>query len=308
MENKLSINVCVCTYLRAKHLAACLQSLIDQDPPENASYDITIIDNDSNRSAEAVVSDFQSLDRVPINYFCEENRGIPFARNRALDESVKLNYDYIAFIDDDEQASKDWLVTLYMHLKLYYTEAVVYGYVEHKFPDVVPKHIDKEFYLKEIHPTGTSLKTCATNNVLFPTAILRKFNLRFDTSVPLAGGTDTKFFFEANQQGVPIYKCAEAIVCETVFPSRLKISWLLHRKYRLGITTAWLQMKEGCPKFRLTTNALKKILSHSTKGSLRYICFNPVKKNKHFLKAATNLGILAGVMGLETNSYAKIDS
>ncbi len=307
MRNDQNINVCICTYLRPQHLKSCLFSLINQNPLKKTSYSITVIDNDENKSAEPVVNDLEVQSKVPIYYACEKERGIPFARNRALDESVKLNFDYIAFIDDDEQASRDWLGTLYQYLRSYSSDVVIHGRVIHQFPENTPDYMRYSYYMKKERKTGKKLDTCATNNVIFPTTIVREHKVCFDTSEPHAGGTDTIFFFEVNRKGIPIYECAEAVVYETVFPSRLKMSWLLRRKYRSGITTTWRRIKEGNIKPVLTVKALCKISFHTLGGCFNSVCFNSKDRNKHFLKAAKYTGVLAGIIGMKVDSYRNID-
>ena len=293
--------------MRSKDLAECLTSLIKQTAPSGATYFITVIDNDKSRSAKSVVSNFQIQSKVPIHYACEENRGIPFARNRALAESQRLGADYIAFIDDDEQASCDWLSVLYSYLLSYSKPVVIHGRVIPKFPEDTSKHMRELFYTRKDRPSGTRLQTCATNNVIFSTNIPRKLNLRFDTSVPLAGGTDTKFFFEANQRGVPIYECAEAVVYETVFQSRLNLVWIMRRKYRAGTTTAWRLLQGGNSKLMTASKALFSSNLHFILGIIFTISFQRALRNKQMLKTARSLGILIGTLGVKVNSYAKVD-
>jgi succinoglycan biosynthesis protein ExoM len=282
-------------------------SLINQTAPKTTTYFITVIDNDKTQSAKPVVDNFKTLSKVPIHYVCEENRGIPFARNRALDESLKLGADYIAFVDDDEQAFCDWLSTLYTYLCSYSDCVVIHGRVIPKFPEDTPQQMREIFYTKKERLTGARLQACATNNVIFSTDILRKFNLYFDSSAPFAGGTDTKFFFEVNQRGVPIYECAEAVVYEAVFPSRLKMSWIMHRKYRSGVTTAWIRLRIGVPKLDLVLNSIGSTFLHLTLSVFFAIFFQRTLRNKQLLKTARSLGVLTGIFSIKVNSYANVD-
>lgn len=307
MENKPDINVCVCTYLRVQCLRQCLESLIDQKFSKAINYSITVIDNDKDQSAKSVVGHFQTQNKVPVYYFCEVNRGIPFARNRALDESVKLGANCIAFIDDDEQACPDWLSSLYTCLCSYSEPVIIHGRVIPKFPDGTSKHMRELFYTKKDRPTGTRLQTCATDNVILPTSIISKFNLSFDVSTPLAGGTDTKFFFETNKRGVAIYQCSQAIAYETIFQSRLKVGWLIHRKFRAGITMTWLRLQTGKSKFGLFLKSFEGIFLHLILGFIYIFCFSPLRRDREFLKAAKYFGLLAGAAGIVVNSYKTID-
>lgn len=307
MGKEFEINVCICTYLRSKYLEECLESLLDQMSPPKTIFSITVIDNDINQSAKSLVSHFQVQNKVTIHYFCEKSRGIPFARNRALDESLKLGVDYIAFIDDDERASSDWLSTLCACLYSYPNPVVIHGRVVPEFPEGTSKHMCDLLFTKKNRQTGTQLQTCATDNVIFPSLVVSKFGLYFDTSNPLSGGTDTKFFLEVNERGIPIYECAEAIVFETVFSSRLKLSWIMSRKYRSGITTAWRRSKEGHSRTILALKTSIDILLRTFLIPIFTLFLLRVPRNKQLLKFARSTGILAGIFGHKVNSYAKVD-
>ena len=171
MKEKPKVNICVCTYLRLNTLEECLASLVDQSNLNDFTYSITVIDNDSNQSAKAIVSRFQRQCKVAVLYFCETNRGIPFARNRALDESLQLGSDYIVFIDDDEAASRDWLSALCANVCSYAAPVIIHGQVIAKFPENTPQYMRDLYRTKKKRSTGTRLKTCATDNVIFPVEI-----------------------------------------------------------------------------------------------------------------------------------------
>jgi succinoglycan biosynthesis protein ExoM len=302
------INICICTYRRNKHLASCIKSLCDQVCPNDIRISISVIDNDVQQSAEPIIQESRNISPFILHYFCEPRRGIPLARNRALVESLKMHADWIAFIDDDEQAEKNWIHQLYSYICQHSEKTVVHGRVIPVFPPDTPKHIKELCSPNKIRPTGTPKTACATDNVLFPVSLVEPLGLRFDESSPLAGGTDTIFFTQASNNGFQIFECAEAIVYETVFAERLKMKWLLKRKYRSGITTSWRKQNAGRSSISLIFSSLFKILMHCIVSSLLAVMNLKLQRNKQLLKSARETGILAGTLGLRVNSYAKIES
>ena len=68
-----------------------------------------VVDNDADESSRAVVTAAKLP--WPVVYVVEPERGIPFARNRAVREAA--DSDFVVFIDDDEipepgMAARSW--------------------------------------------------------------------------------------------------------------------------------------------------------------------------------------------------------
>ncbi len=104
------INLAICTCKRAQLLKECLDSVAQAHVPVGTTLVVTIIDNDAEQSARALVESMASGFPVSLEYIAEPRRGIPCARNRAIAEAHRLNSDYLVFIDDDEWVMPDWLV------------------------------------------------------------------------------------------------------------------------------------------------------------------------------------------------------
>src|SRR5690349_10462023 len=104
------ISVCVCTYKRPYYLAFLLTRLAAQDTGGVFTYSIVVIDNDHTRSAEPVVAAFAHESRIDITYLVEPRQNIALARNMAVHNA---RGEFLAFIDDDEFPSQEWLRTLF---------------------------------------------------------------------------------------------------------------------------------------------------------------------------------------------------
>ncbi|HVL02426.1 MAG TPA: glycosyltransferase, partial [Dongiaceae bacterium] len=262
-----SINICICTCKRDKLLVQCLESVGRVEVPQGLHVTVTVVDNDGDRSAEGAVRALTERFPFPLRYVSEPRRGIPLARNRALDETYQLGSDFLAFIDDDEWVRTDWLLRLYEYEQAQGGNIIVSGEVIPELPADTPPEIRGVYKIKT-RRTGERIESCATNNVLVPVSMIRNWGLRFDESNPLAGGTDTIFFHEAVLRGAEIRKCAEALVHEAIPASRANLKWLAKRKYRAGITDAWSKQRKGRPRLVILLAAALRVLSALIRSGL----------------------------------------
>src|SRR5712664_2193634 len=166
MTNEVKhITVCICTHKRPELLKKLLQELADQDTGGLFTYSIVIVDNDRLQSAEVAVADFATKSKVGIKYCMEPRQNIALARNRTIENA---SGDFVAFIDDDEFPTKQWLLSLF-HICDKSSAAGVLGPVLPYFDDGVPQWIVKgKFYDRPQHRTGTVLnwQQTRTGNVL----------------------------------------------------------------------------------------------------------------------------------------------
>jgi succinoglycan biosynthesis protein ExoM len=110
-EAKLSVVVAVLTYKRPDTLGKLLAEYEAMARRANARISLLVVDNDESGSAAQVVDTWRSR-AGDISYVIEKRRGIPVARNRAIDEALAQKADALCFIDDDEYPDKQWIVNL----------------------------------------------------------------------------------------------------------------------------------------------------------------------------------------------------
>src|SRR6516165_7427740 len=185
------ISVCICTYRRPQLLRRLLDSLRDQETDGLFTYSITVADNDSLGSAEAVVSKFASCSQISVRYCVEPQRSVSLTRNKAIENA---SGDFIAFIDDDEFPTRGWLLTLFDTLNKYQMDGVL-GPVKRHFDEAPPEWLLKgNFYKRVVYPTGTTLdrEEGRTGNVLLKRQL---FNGQAQPFKPeLRVGEDKDFF------------------------------------------------------------------------------------------------------------------
>ena len=228
------ISVCVCTYKRPAPLRRLLETLEHQETGGRFTYSIVVADNDSSQSAKAVVSDFAATSSTPIRYCLQPRRNIALTRNTAIENA---HGEFIAFIDDDEFATRRWLLTLFEACNRYAADGVL-GPVKPHFDEEPPKWISKgKFFDRPTHRTGQLLdwSQTRTGNVLLKRQLFAGESQPFRPE--FLSGEDQDFFRKMMNNGRTFVWCNEAVVYEVVPPVRWKRGFLVRRALHRGAFT-----------------------------------------------------------------------
>jgi succinoglycan biosynthesis protein ExoM len=134
-----NVSVCICTFKRAALLRGLLDQLEAQRTDDLFSFDVVIADNDLARSAESTVQAFAARTSLRVTYCVEPEPNIARARNAAVANSTG---ELIAFIDDDELPTNEWLYWLFQAW-IRYRAAGVLGPVMARFQQEPPDWVSK---------------------------------------------------------------------------------------------------------------------------------------------------------------------
>ena len=93
-----TLTVSICTFNRAERLPKLIAALRQQECP--IPFNILVVDNNSSDHTRLELSKLELEEGAPLRFVTETQPGIPYARNRALEEC--LDVDYLLFMDDDE--------------------------------------------------------------------------------------------------------------------------------------------------------------------------------------------------------------
>src|SRR6185369_10946184 len=98
------ISVVICTYNRPELLRLALTSLLRQSP-ENLTYEVVVVDNNSTPETRAVVDEIAQSD-ARVRYVRETRQGNAYARNTGVAEA---RAPIVAFLDDDVTVRDHWV-------------------------------------------------------------------------------------------------------------------------------------------------------------------------------------------------------
>jgi GT2 family glycosyltransferase len=226
------VAVCVATYARPDGLARLLDGLAALR--SDALVRVVVVDNDAagpqRHACEARANSFA----LGLRYEVEPQRGITYARNRAV-AVAGTDIDFIAMLDDDEVPEPGWLAAL-LRVQAEYDADIVAGPVIPYFPTDPSEWVRQgKFFDRPRYQTGHTLPHAHTHNVLARRAVFETTG-RFDDRFALTGGEDLQFFRRARSLGARIVWADDASVEEWVPASRTNLGWLLRRAYRSGST------------------------------------------------------------------------
>lgn len=292
----VTISICVCTFRRPRLLEKALESIVRLKAGDFLT-EIVVVDNDEEQSAKAIVHRF-SMDGLPISYATEPKRNIALARNRSVHEA---RGEYIAFLDDDEEAHPEWLLNLYRECRAPDVDGV-FGPVIPKFDPQPPKWIaEGGFFERPRLSTGQDVPwyRARTGNGLIKRMSLVKHPGPFDESFGLTGGEDTDLFKRMIASGAKFVSVDDAPVYEHVGPSRAHAGYLISRWYRIGMILARFELSERSGHGRLWY-VCDEVYSIVTKGFLGLLLL-PTSKAKSLrmgiLPASRAAGKLTYVFG-----------
>ena len=227
----ITVDLCVATFKRPALLGQLLESIARMSPVDNVSVRLIIIDNDVEQTGFPAVQQFQREYSVPVLYEVEPQRGISFARNRAIS---LVTGEFFGFLDDDEWVCEGWLRSAFETITIYDFDAV-FGPVISRLPPEAPAWATKHpSFLRPRHETGKRVSIGATGNVLLRTRALGHPRILFCNDYALTGGGDTEFFSRMCSNGKSLGWCDEAEVYEEVPLQRLRLRWVFSRAYRSG--------------------------------------------------------------------------
>jgi succinoglycan biosynthesis protein ExoM len=231
----VDISICLCTFNRADQLRNALNSLFAQRTEGVFTFEIIIVDDGSTDATPDVVDNARTLSPVPIRYVQQTNSGIATARNRSVKEATGA---WVAFFDDDQVASTEWLLRLFCVAMKTGAECVggpcllmVPEGSKIQPVDTVRKLLGENpfmmnapTYFSRLHPVRKTAAIPGTGNALVKKDVfLRLGGFQED----LHYGEDFEFFHKVARSGVKMDIAPDAVIHQVIPASRLQLSYLL---------------------------------------------------------------------------------
>lgn len=245
----LRVSVIIPTFRRADGLGRALASVTAQEVVPGTAVDIIVCDNSPEASAREQVIAFGATSPLTVTFVHEPNPGVANARNRAV---AACFADFIAFLDDDEEAPADWLKQLLITQKTYDAD-VVFGPVTARLPNPETGRAKSRFdgYFNAFFSRyGAAHDEQLATYYGCGNSLIRR--LRMPAVQPFSvvqndmGGEDDQLFNGLMKQGAVMAWAAHAPVFEDVPARRATLDYTLRRAFAYGqgpSWTAWLNKK-----------------------------------------------------------------
>ncbi len=274
--DKKRIAIGICTYKRNALLENALNHITKLVSPQNVILEVIISDNNPDKIAESVFFQLASSYPFKLHYLHEAKKGIAAARNRVLNGAININANYVAFLDDDEFPSENWIVELYQTMLDFKADGATGATV----PFVEGAEISMPSYLKH-RKNGSIRKVCITNNVLFNLDIVTKSNIWFDDSFGSMTGEDIDFFYRATQNGYKFVWNNKVTMFDIIQEERLTLEWKMRRIFNDGYLKSFMAKKRKKNLYLFYLKILFNLLIFTLLGLVIYAIFR--KNNRAVL-------------------------
>ena len=299
----MKISVLVCTYNRAERLRRMLKSLREAMVPDDSSWEVILVDNNSDDDTRFVFEEFQKHYESRIRYVFEEKRGISHARNRGIKEA---RGEIIAFTDDDVIVDKYWIQNIEKAFKENDNVACVGGKILPIWEVSQPKWLKPNLYnYLGLLDYGNSVTYLDSPNIwganfAVKSEMFKKYG-RFDSNLgriprKLYSGEETEFLQRLQNAKEIILYHPLSIIYHCV--SADKISKRYFRKWRFDegeLQGILMKDMKYFNLFNIQSLTNKKMLRDIIASVLRIVCFSR-NKFEHELRICFILGFLSGRM------------
>ncbi|WP_320202953.1 glycosyltransferase [Agrobacterium rosae] len=301
----VTVDIGICTYRRPA-VVATLKSLFELDIPEGTTVRLIVADNDAEPSAKASIDNLRETSPFEITYVHCPKSNISIARNACLSTSQA---DYLAYIDDDETAPREWLSELLQTAQTTGAETVL-GPVTAIYKSNVPTWMRKgDFHSTFPVWVKGEIITGYTCNTLLRMSAPAVAGRRFALSLGQSGGEDTHFFSHMHAAGGRIAYAEKAVLSEPVPDTRASFKWLAKRRFRSGQTHGRL-LAEKKPGFRRVAQvAVAAAKAAACAGMALLAIFDPVRRTRQLLRVALHCGSVSGAVGVkEIRQYGTVEA
>ena len=306
----MKISVCVCTCDRPELLEKLLGSLRNIELGDLAGeVELVIVDNNPTGAVRAVCTRVAEVLPVELHLVEEPERGISFARNRAVAEALARGADFVAFIDDDDIPEPDWLHRLVQ--KQRETQAEIVGGVwrgvfDAQTPDWLrTAPLFHEPITDRLNSYGMP-RGMGTFNVLLSRGVLERFAAQgpvFAPELSFTGGGDRDLFIRAKKAGASFALAERSVINRGFVDQRLTARGVLTRAFRYGCTTTQMARRHRTPAQvrRRSFKALYKLLAGLLK--LPPSVFSKARLIRNLFHVSKEIGVLYTYAGREFIYY-----
>ncbi|WP_425998132.1 glycosyltransferase [Caulobacter sp. DWR1-3-2b1] len=284
------VDVCICTF----HRPEVIETLRSVAAQTRLPSRVIVVDNAEEPEAAGRVSAEAALLGLTVVYIHAPARNISLARNAALNAA---RAPWLAFIDDDQFASPNWLSALLDRAADGDVDAVL-GPVDAIYDPAAPVWLRRlnSHSTRPVFVGGKILKGYA-GNVLLKRSTLEATDLSFDLALGRTGGEDDRFFLQMTGRGGRIGFAPNAVVYEPVPEARTRWGWLLKRNFRSGQTHGAHLAQGGSRGQRLRHGLVAATKALACAGCALASFPDPARRAGWVLRGAMHLGAASRLAG-----------
>ncbi|MEM9215931.1 MAG: hormogonium polysaccharide biosynthesis glycosyltransferase HpsE [Cyanobacteria bacterium P01_F01_bin.150] len=244
----LDFTVAIPVYNGADRIHRVIERLRSQINVEHLSWEILVIDNNSNDHLKETIHELQANwnHPAPLHYIFEPQQGLTFARACAV-EIAKGKY--VGFLDDDNLAHGTWLSSAHQFGENHPTVGAYGGKIHAELTAVPPPgwHGVKSFLA--VRTLGNQPKSFNPRHLQLPPGaglVIRK--KAWLESVPKQvvrvsrGGDDYQISLYMHNQGWGIWYNPEMVIDHHIPEWRMSTEYIASQAYLYGSCTCELQM------------------------------------------------------------------
>lgn len=227
------VSLVIPTQRRLDGLAVAARSTFSQQDIDFADLELIVVDNDQTPSAQPLTQLLAAEAPFPVVYVHEPEPGVANARNAALE---RAGGDFIAFLDDDEEAPAGWLAAL-LAAQVRFDADVVFGPVRGRAPQGVQRHrsyLERFFSREGPAAAGVLDHYYGCGDSLIRRAALPDPKRPFSPIRNHIGGEDDLLFGQMREAGAVFAWEPAAWVWEDPVPSRLTLRYTIPRAFAYG--------------------------------------------------------------------------
>ena len=306
------ISAIICTHNREQYLGAAIDSLLQQTL---VHYEVIVVDNASTDDTAAVVK--ARLHHPNVQYIYEPELGLSVARNTGA-RAAKA--DIIAYLDDDAEASEQWLASLLDIFKSNPKVAIAGGKVTliwppgARAPNWLSNDLSSGLGLYDLGNQITYIEHPSLTPRGLNYALRKTFLQEVGGFDPNLGRVGTNLLSNEEQQmtrfaldrGWQVAYVPEALAAHNVAPARMKPGWFLSRSWWQGISESYREQASGTTGLWQIRGGGERLLRGLYK-TLKYIR-QPDQRFENFAYAYGQIAYLGSVISHLMRRQLKLHS
>jgi succinoglycan biosynthesis protein ExoM len=232
MTEAPTVSIIIPTQRRLEPLMLAMLSALDQVGVDER-LELVVVDNDAVASARELVNNLACGAAFPVFYVHEPRSGVANARNAALE---RARGQFIAFLDDDEEAPPHWLAEL-LAVQRRFDADVVFGPVRGRAPEGVVKHrayLESFFSREGPAEAGVIDHAYGCGDSLVRRSAMPDPDRPFSEGRNFTGGEDDLLFTTMQDAGARFAWAPDAFVWEDPVPERLSLGYTIPRAFVYG--------------------------------------------------------------------------